>query len=246
MNRHWREVEKSQKNPNYKPYDKKYTLKEILQKQKWDIITMQQVSSQSFRLNTYEPYFGNIYKYVHEYAPQAKIMIQMTWSYRQDHPAFGKWAVDDPADMFYKLFSAYTSIAKIYHCSIIPTGLAVHLARDQQPQKFKMPNDFDPSKYIYPAAPPEPAGAFINGYYWRTQKDGSHKLCHDLIHLNKRGRYLQACVWFAKLFKKPTSLIKFVPKGISEADAQFLRRIAQEAVDQSDKKFPVKYALKKS
>ncbi len=245
LDRHWKEVEKSQKNPKYKPYYKKYTLKEKLQLKKWDVVTMQQVSSKSFKLKTYEPYFGNLYKYVHEYAPQAEIVIQMTWSYRPDHWAFGKWGVSDPDDMFRKLFNNYLFMAKKYNCRIIPTGLALHLAREQQKERFVMPEKFNASQYTYPAKPKNPAGTFINGYHWRKYKDGHRKLNGDLIHFNNRGRYLQACVWFAKLFNKPTSLIKFAPKDITAEDAAFLRKIAQEAVDQSNKDFPVKYPVKK-
>ena len=46
-----------------------------------------------------------------------------------------------------------------------------------------------------------------------------------------RGRYLQSCVWFAELFGRKTSAIKFVPKGMSAEEAQFLQNIAQKAVN---------------
>ena len=49
--------------------------------------------------------------------------------------------------------------------------------------------------------------------------------------MNLRGQYLQACVWFAALYGHKTSEITFVPDAIGNSDAEFLRAIAQEAVD---------------
>jgi hypothetical protein len=241
LERHWKEVEKSEKDGNYKPYLNKYTLKELLSQEKWDIVSIQQVSSNSFKLETYEPWFANLYNYIHKFAPQAEVVIQMTWSYRPEHIAFGNWGVKNPDDMFRKLYKNYIFMADKYNCRTIPTGLAIHLARKKQTLKFIPEPKPDLSKYNYPELPKSPAAAFIVGYRWRTNNDGSRKLVSDLIHLNKRGQYLQACVWFSKLFAKPCSLIKFVPEGMDIKDADFLRKIAQEAVDQSNEELSVKY-----
>ena len=54
---------------------------------------------------------------------------------------------------------------------------------------------------------------------------------NDPAHLNRRGEYLQACLWYAFFFDKPTSEIKFVPEGITPEDAAFLRDVAQKALD---------------
>jgi hypothetical protein len=132
-------------------------------------------------------------------------------------------------------------MAAKYNCRVIPTGLAIHLARKKQAMKFGSNLKPDLSKYKYPERPKSPAASFIKGYRWKTNNAGNKELRSDLIHLNKRGQYLQACVWFSKLFAKPASSIKFVPEGMDLKYADFLRKTAQEAVDQSNDGFPIKY-----
>ncbi len=53
----------------------------------------------------------------------------------------------------------------------------------------------------------------------------------DGFHLNKRGEYLQACVWFGMLFNEPISSIAYQPKELTTEDAAFLRDTAQKAID---------------
>ncbi len=54
----------------------------------------------------------------------------------------------------------------------------------------------------------------------------------DAYHLNRRGEYLQACVWFAILFDRPATDVTLVPDGFSPEDAKFLREAAQKAVEE--------------
>lgn len=61
--------------------------------------------------------------------------------------------------------------------------------------------------------------------------DPTSILTGDGFHLNARGQYLQACVWFGTLFDEPVSKITFQPKELTETDAAFLRETAQKAID---------------
>lgn len=53
----------------------------------------------------------------------------------------------------------------------------------------------------------------------------------DLIHLNPRGQYLQACLWFAFLYGKDPDLSAkyFLPEEFGSRDAAVLRSIAKKA-----------------
>lgn len=234
LERHWREVEKAEADPDYKPYAGKYTLKDKLTSQPWDIITMQQVSSLSFKPESHEPWFKNLYDYVRKYAPQAEIVIQMTWAYRDDHHFFPKVLPGGQEEMFDKLFAAYNQLAANYQLRVIPTGLAVQLARRNQAVKFvpgKIYSKEELAQFEYPELPKESGGSFITGIHWGKNKDGSRSIRTDLIHLNRRGMYLQACIWFAELYDQNTSVITFVPDKMDPADAAFLRQMAQKARD---------------
>lgn len=69
-------------------------------------------------------------------------------------------------------------------------------------------------------------------HYRKDMESGELRLWRDLIHLNCRGQYLQACVWTAFLFGCPVSEITFVPEELDDRDAAGLRRTAQQAVDE--------------
>jgi len=235
LQRHWQEVEKAEADPAYKPYYGKYSLKDKLTSQQWDIITMQQVSSLSFKPESYEPWFKNLYDYVRKHAPQAEIVIQMIWAYRADHPFFTSTLPGGQEEMFEKVFAAYNQVAANYQLRVIPSGLAVQLARRNQAVKFvpgKKYSKDELAQFVYPQLPDVSGGSFITGLHWGKNKDGSRSIRNDLIHLNRRGMYLQACLWFAELFDQKTSAITFVPDKMDPADAEFLRHMAQKARDE--------------
>ena len=76
------------------------------------------------------------------------------------------------------------------------------------------------------------AGTVGQCHYRKDMESGELRLWRDLIHLNCRGQYLQACVWTAFLFGCPVSEITFVPEELDDRDAAGLRRTAQQAVDE--------------
>ena len=84
--RHWKHMDAYEKNnddPDGKPYGGgKFSLKDMLTRQKWDVVTIQQVSYKSHDLNTYEPYASEIYAYIRKHASQAKIYLHQVWAYR--------------------------------------------------------------------------------------------------------------------------------------------------------------------
>ncbi|MBS1370357.1 MAG: DUF4886 domain-containing protein [Lentisphaeria bacterium] len=243
LNKHWDLVEKAEKNPSQKTYvqyrntpkEEHFTLKEKLQARPWDFVTIQQASHLSWKPESYQPYAKNLQEYVKKYAPDAELVMQQTWAYRFDDNRYRSWKIDQQK-MFEELVKAYDKAASELGIRLIPTGEAVQLARETQAVKY-VPYDTEAVKSLkYPDKLPSEAGSFAGGMYWRKEKDrktGETRwiLKNDPAHLNRRGEYLQACLWYGFFFDKPTSEIKFVPKEVTPEDAAFLRDVAQKALD---------------
>lgn len=225
LSRHWRYISEEEKDPSVKHYrNGKATMRQILQSRKWDIITIQQASHESWRPETYFPYAEKLCDYVKKYAPTAEICIQQTWSYRADDPRIskgGKWNIDQ-AEMFARAEKSYADAAKKLGLRIIPTGRGVQNYRAQEKHPFE-PSDF--SNYRYPDLPPQ-SGDIVGKTYWRRQKNGEMRINRDTIHLNDRGNYFQACLWFGFLFDKNPEEISFVPDTIANSQAAELRSVA--------------------
>ncbi len=231
LERHWKEYEQSLKDPAHKPYSgKKANLVDMLTKEKWDVVTLQQASPESWKPESYQPYAENLIRLVRKYAPQAEIVIQQTWSYRSDAPRLAGWKIDQK-EMYNRLTKNYTDLAAKYSFRVIPSGLAVQFSREGEKKPFQ-PLPPEKIKELKPPALPDNSGDVVGQSRWnKDRKSGEEKLSTDTIHLNARGAYLQGCVWFATLFGRKTSEIRYVPKGITPEDAKFLQECAQKAVD---------------
>ena len=237
LHRHWAYINAEIQNPGigfYQGVDFPVAARmdKVLAEGSWDVVTIQQASHASWRAETFEPYAGYIVEYVRKFAPKAEIVVQQTWSYRADHAQFrpgSKWGITQD-EMYEKLTKNYKDLASRYGLRMIPVGYAVELARKNGPVRFR---PYDPelcNKLVWPDLPPQ-AGDVVGNISWTKGADGEMHLCRDLVHLNIRGEYLQACVWFAFLYgKSPEETVKyFLPKEIGNSDAAFLRAMAEEA-----------------
>ena len=67
----------------------------------------------------------------------------------------------------------------------------------------------------------------------RKNRKGEWYIRVDFKHFNSQGQYMQACLWFAFLFDKKCSEIKYMPAkaNFTAADAELLKKCAQEALD---------------
>lgn len=207
-------------------------LKNILAETEWDFVTIQQASYASWNWSTYMPFARNIHDYVKKYAPGTEVVIQQTWAYHPYDPRIrpnGAWGFDQNG-MYERLTECYTRLAETLDLRIIPSGYAVQKLRRKRPFRFM---DYDPAQISglsWPDLPPmadEPVGSCR---YRKDSDDGSMKIIMDLIHLNERGQYLQACLWFAFLFERSAQEIKFVPEMIADDDAALMRQLADETI----------------
>ena len=74
-------------------------------------------------------------------------------------------------------------------------------------------------------------GSLIVGWRWaKNRKTGEREFRCDSIHLNNRGQYLQACVWYGFIFKKSPLDIKYQGKGITAEDSAMLKACADKAL----------------
>lgn len=102
----------------------KVTMEEALLNRKWDVITLQQGSTQSFCADSYEPYISELADYVRQCQPKAKVLIHQTWAYEQGSAKLTEVAGYETAQaMFADVKSAYAKAAEIINADgTIPSG----------------------------------------------------------------------------------------------------------------------------
>lgn len=230
LERHWRHAAQHENDPNDaqgKPYGGR-SLKQILQSDKWDVVTLQQYSWISNDIETYRPYAANLHALVKANAPQADVRFHQTWAYRADDT--GRIKPDYPQEkMHADIRAAYHTIAGELDMTIIPVGEAFANARKHPDSQFKPDDTYDFENPEYPKLPNQ-KHSLCAGYRWRKQKDGTWKLGLDTHHANTAGEYLGAAVFYECLFGESVIGNEFVPSGMSKEDVAFLQRIAHETV----------------
>ena len=100
------------------------SLKEALLNRDWDVITVQQVSSQSPNYDTYQPYLDGLVEYIRRLAPKAKIAVHQTWAYEQGSKRLNEeLKYRDYKDMLGDFVTAYQKAAEHIQADyIIPAG----------------------------------------------------------------------------------------------------------------------------
>lgn len=205
-----------------------FSLREALEADAWDFVTIQQVSNHSHRFETFEPAAGEVIAYVRKHAPQAVILIHQTWAYREDYPGYGQDGLT-PETMHRGLVAAYDRLAADYGLGVIPVGEAFYAARHSPRWTFRFPDpDFD---YTNPPAGRVPGqrGSLNTGWRW-TGSGGERRLVLDHKHANDAGKYLAGAVFYQVLFGEPVPESAGPVRGLTEDDAADLRRIARETV----------------
>ena len=233
IQKHWgfvAEEEADADKKNYKYKGKKVKLRDILAAEKWDIITIQQASRLSWVKGSFYPELDNLAAYVKKHAPNSEIVFQQTWAYRVDHKLLTKCGGQQA--MYDGICNNYKEASAKFGFRVIPAGLAVQLAREAQPVKFKAVD----KKLVAEAKKKEGSsieqpGSLNVGWHWaKNRKTGKPEFRCDASHLNNRGEYLQACVWYGFIFKKSPLEIKYNGKGLTAEDAAFLKSCADKAL----------------
>ena len=244
LERHWNEWCKAEKDPKHAPYgisfwdtdnlagktNKRGNVNELIKNKnnKYDIITIQQNSANSWKYGTYQPYAENLIAVIKKYQPQAEIIIQQTWSYRADAPFFRETGMDNET-MYQLLEKAYNALAKDYGFRMIPTGYAVQVSRELSETKFEN-YDWEMLDTLQWPDLPRQAGDVVGNFRWRKNVEGEMVIYRDTNHLNMRGEYLQAALWCGFLYDIDPEEIRYVAPKIGKTDAAFLRKCAKTAL----------------
>ena len=193
-------------------------LTDALRDAKWDVVVIQQASHLSWKPESYEPWGDDLVKTVRELAPQAKVVVQETWSYTPFDRRLKAWKMT--ADQMYaKLSAAYRGFAEKRGLAVIPMGDAVQLWRKRLPVAY--------TDHSF-------GGDVVGGRHrkepdqFKRNADGTWSCCSDVFHLNEKGEYLQALVWAAKLLDADLGKLASHPPCVTGDEARLMRQIAKE------------------
>jgi hypothetical protein len=58
----------------------------------------------------------------------------------------------------------------------------------------------------------------------------------DIHHANENGRYLAGCIWFGTMSGVSPKKVNFIPEGMEEEAALFLREVADSEIKKQKRK----------
>ncbi len=253
LRRHAENLAASAADPSFKPYrlgshgfapeeemstEVDASANELLARGGWDVVTVQQASHESWDYANYQPFGHQLVEYIHRVSPKAEVVIQQTWAYRADDPRIrpgGEWGFDQ-AGMADRVFAAYDRFAADEGIQRqIPTGRAVWISRRLDPAPFRPYDETELKACRWPDLPSQ-AGDVVGRLFWQKNAEtGELAIGRDSIHLNVRGEYLQALVWFGLLFGRDPTNVSYVSPEVGDSDARFLKSCAREALAQAQK-----------
>lgn len=99
------------------------SIRAALKSDRWDVVTLQQVSGLSGLYETYHPYIDEVYREVKACCPDAAVYLNRTWAYEEgsSHPDFPKYNCDR-AVMDAAIEAVYQKISGELSADIIPVG----------------------------------------------------------------------------------------------------------------------------
>src|SRR5699024_2592869 len=109
-------------------------ISDVLSEEKWDFISLQQVSGFSGKLNSYEESLPELYAYVLEHVSnpeEVRMVLHQTWAYQQDsdHKNFANYN-NDQSQMYEAISSTSEKVLRLENFDrIVPAGTAIQNAR---------------------------------------------------------------------------------------------------------------------
>ncbi len=98
------------------------SIRSALMREKWDIVTVQQVSQLAGCPESYAPYLQEVLDEIRRCRPDAHIWFHSTWAYEwgSDHPGFRTYQCDQNV-MAEAILKTTAEISAAYHLPVIPT-----------------------------------------------------------------------------------------------------------------------------
>ena len=214
---HWKDASTRAANTDYRKVVNgrrtnmgKRTIKDIVTDEPWDVITLQQVSQEAGREESYEPSLSLMIGYVKALATNDSVRLgfHQTWAYAQDSSHGGFANYDRNQFLMYASIVAAVEEAMQNHRGdlqfYIPVGTAIQNARTT-----------------------ELADPVIG-----ESQPVNRELTRDGFHLNYTiGRYIAACTWFEALTGISSVGLKSRPKGVTPVQAELAQRAAHAAIE---------------
>lgn len=247
LSRHAENIRRGAEDPEFAPYDVdwfeagspdkarrfKANIPQMLATQKWDVVTIQQASHESWRPDSYRQAADEVLAEIRRLAPQAEVVIQQTWAYNAADGRIGgaspSWGFDQ-AGMARRVEGAYADLAARFGLRVIPVGAAVRLRREAMAAEGRV---FDPASLdaLAPGESPDMCGDPVGSFWWKEGADGVKTMQRDTIHLNRSGEYLQAIVWLGFFTGCDPRSFSYAPEGVAWAsDIPGLREAAAQAL----------------
>lgn len=112
--------------------EQQVTIEEILKSEKFDVVTLQQVSHFSGMYETYQPYLNDLADFVKKYQPNAALYFHRTWAYEIDshHSEFYLYN-NDQKKMYASLCEASQLAANSINAALIPSGDVIQALRER-------------------------------------------------------------------------------------------------------------------
>lgn len=131
--RHWQNVPSNEPTYEYEvngEYVRHATLMETLREEAWDVVTVQQVSGQSGRPQSFLPELPWLAEVIRRECPTAKLWLQQTWCYASyaTHPDFPAYNCNSD-EMHRRVRDGYEMASKLVDAPLIPTGNSVQALR---------------------------------------------------------------------------------------------------------------------
>lgn len=212
---HWKDVRSRAADTEYRKVTDgqrtnlgKFTLRDIITDEPWDVITLQQVSQESGRIDSYEPGLSLMIGYVKGLAlvDTVRLGFHQTWAYSKDsdHRGFANYNRDQL--LMYSCITSAVDKAMHYHQGdlsfYIPSGTAIQNARTTLLARNRT-----------------------------DEQTVNRDLTRDGYHLNYTiGRYIVACTWFEMLTGKSCVGLKSRPKDLMPELAAIAQKAAHAAV----------------